>query len=467
MPLTRTASWTLFAAAGCALLAATAGSPSVAQDKPADLPKRPGSYSEVMGLKVANSVPPEKKAGFKAVAAYFAEYVANPRVYSAPQEFRSDIGPVTPQPESIETLLNQLRDFVLVPQPLGPRVNSDNADYIRELAAELDAAFSKVIKENATPVVRINATRMLAVAARSGAEVHYDTVTDLLTNPNTPPEIKYYAYQAAANLLAAYDFADYRGRRHSIAVLNKVKLGKLIRVVNEAVVAPAQLVAGAKGGKTPEATPEQLAVHGFIRRGAVRALAQVRFASVEDENKVVLYPVHTLARVATSDPALVPPPGSAEIAEAIICICNMSPHAPPGAAKGYNADTAAEAVAVGLRSFAGPRSGNPLDRSIAWKVYSARLSDALRTWRGLFDNTFDPANPAKFDSTFTPDSVNKVVNTGLSKVLGPIDKSDVTVRVDLAAMTVEIEQLRKATKRSTALFPDTAKTTLDALKLAK
>src|SRR5207249_1379898 len=134
---------------------------------------------------------------------------------------------------------------VWVPQPdplRGQRPNSDNAEYTRELAAELDAAFSKVIKENATPVVRINATRMLAVAARSGAEVHYDTVTDLLTNPNYPPEIKYYAYQAAANLLAAYDYADYRSRRHSI--LDKVKLGKLIRVVNEAVVVPVQLFAG-------------------------------------------------------------------------------------------------------------------------------------------------------------------------------------------------------------------------------
>ena len=91
------------------------------------------------------------------------------------------------------------------------------------------------------------------------------------------------------------------------------------------------------------------------------------------------------------------------------------------------------------------------------------LSDSLRVWRGLFDNTFDPANPAKVDATLVPKSVEAVVQTGLAKILGPIDKSDVTVRVDLGGMSAVLDPLRASPKRSTMLFNDVPKTALDGL----
>ncbi|HUR49263.1 MAG TPA: hypothetical protein VMY88_07035, partial [Acidimicrobiales bacterium] len=93
MPLTRSASWTLFGAAGFALLAAGdpsrlgsaafAVSPVARQDKKDDLPRRPTESTQVMGLK-STPIPPEKvpaaKTAFKAFAGYFADYVAHPRV---------------------------------------------------------------------------------------------------------------------------------------------------------------------------------------------------------------------------------------------------------------------------------------------------------------------------------------------------------------------------------------------------
>ena len=91
------------------------------------------------------------------------------------------------------------------------------------------------------------------------------------------------------------------------------------------------------------------------------------------------------------------------------------------------------------------------------------LSDSLRVWRGLFDNTFDPANPNKVDATLVPKSVEAVVQTGLAKILGPIDKSDVTVRVDLGGMSAVLDPLRASPKRSTMLFNDVPKTALDGL----
>jgi hypothetical protein len=43
------------------------------------------------------------------------------------------------------------------------------------------------------PVVKVNGMRLLAAACKSGAQVHWPTVTGLITNANTPPEVKYYA----------------------------------------------------------------------------------------------------------------------------------------------------------------------------------------------------------------------------------------------------------------------------------
>src|SRR5437764_705212 len=99
------------------------------------------------------------------------------------------------------------------------------------------------------------------------------------------------------------------------------------------------------GAPPPAPTPEQQAVAAFVRRQAVRALAQVRYASINvPPGGPTVYPSHTLARVIYSDPALSPPPNPAEIAEATLGLCNMSP--PAKASNSYNADAVADAVAT-------------------------------------------------------------------------------------------------------------------------
>jgi hypothetical protein len=360
---------------------------------------------------------------------------------------------------TLEAINNELARHILVPHPVptqGTRVGADQADYIRELGAALDEALSKVIRENPTPIVRLNATRLLATACRSGAAAHYPTVTDLVANPNYPPEVKNYAYQAAANLLAAYDLNDYRSRRHSAP--DKV-VEPLIKALEEAIFPPAQLETKKPDAKAADPTPDQLAVTGFVRRNAVRALAQVRFASFPANNPTV-YPAHTLARVALSDPALVPAPSPTEAAEAVMGLCNLTPN------KAYSPDLAAEAVAAGLRTFAAPRAGNPLDRSYPWRGYAARLTDMLRTWRATFDAGFDPAKPFDANPASVPKAVELVARNAIDKVLAPMDKvdstgkADVTVRVDLAGLDDVLSQLRRAPNRPPTLFRDVARTAL-------
>src|SRR5262249_34340883 len=156
---------------------------------------------------------------------------------------------------------------------------------------------------------------------------------------------------------------------------------ELVQALEDAIVAPNKLEAGqpAAAAAPEPPTPEQLAVNAYIRRQAVKALAQCRFASITvPPSGPTTYPAHTLARVIYSDPVITPPPNPAEIAEATLGLCNMSPP------RGYNEYAAADAVATGIIAFATPRAVDKSDHRYPWRTYAARLTEGLRLWKGVF-----------------------------------------------------------------------------------
>ena len=155
----------------------------------------------------------------------------------------------------IDKKIEEMSSYLLEPLPSlrNPldntqlRVPADKADFIREMGAALDVALMKVVNEHPERIVKINAMRMYVAACKSGAAAHWPTVTALLKNENTRPEIKFYALQAAANLLAAYDPADYQSRRHAIgskqprAEADK-EIGALVKAVEDCVLDPNKLL---------------------------------------------------------------------------------------------------------------------------------------------------------------------------------------------------------------------------------
>lgn len=452
MFLARVTSWTLLAALGFALVPSAAR----AQDVPA-LPKKPDTelVRQHRDQPRGGIQPGDLKAAresFTRFATYFADVVKHPAVWKASQDFKFDPpkGEKVPTLEGPEGILAELDRFLLIPVTGYSKQNLEPADYIRELGAALDRELRKLIETHPERIVRVNATRVLAHVARSGAPAHIATATALLGVPATPTEVKNYLFQVAEAALIANDPLELKTRKHSV---DPKTLAALVKVLEECVTTPSLLVPGLPP-KLDEAPADQLAVVAFVRRQAVRALAQVKFATVAD-GKNQLYPAYTLARVAMSDPTLVPAPGPAECAEAVIGICNMQPPA-----KGYNADVAVEAVAAGLYTFAAPRAANFTDRSLPWRTYSLRLGEAMYKWRMLFDPTYDLAKPNAFDPQSVPPVVEALYKEAVPKVLARIEKNDPAVNVDINVLREQLKTVRANPKRNTTLFANAPATSV-------
>ncbi|MBA4187823.1 MAG: hypothetical protein C0467_07375 [Planctomycetaceae bacterium] len=414
---------------------------------------------------------------FQNFAKYYADVISHPLVHKAAQDPGLKVDATGRDIPTVDGIIKSLDRFILEPNASvrtasdnpNPKVNIHNADYIRELGFALDAALKPIVETHPERVVRINAARLYAAVCSSGANAHWPTVTAWVSNPNTPTEIKYYALQAAANLLEAGDVFDYKGRRHAFDENPRSgaekKIGQLIAAVQDCVVNPNAIIA-IPDGKVENATPDQLAVVGFVRKQAIKTLGRVRFVEVPGPAGVMIYPAFTLVRVCMSDPALVPAPAPAECAEAIIGLCNMAPSRNTTPLKGFNADAVAEAITTGLITFAGPRASNPLDRSLPWRGYAMRMADAFKAWRPLFDPLYDPTQPTKFDAGTVPKDISDLITRAQTAVLVPIEKVDVSgkpdlaARVDIEGLKAFLKQLQSKPKRSGLLITGVPATAL-------
>ena len=429
MSRTRFLAWTLLSAAGFALVAP----PASAQT---ELPKRPDS-SLIIQLRdqprggIGKEELKAARESFAKTAKYYADLIAHPAVWKASQDFKLDTpGVRVPTIDGPNGILAELDRFMLDPVPNSSKPNLEPADYIREFGAALDAALKTLIETHPETVVRVNAARVLAHVARTGAPAHFPTITALLTNGGTRTEIKYYLFHAAGAVLAANDPNDIKLRKHAADPKTVGGAGEGARRLGRRPVDVPRRAAGREAGGD-RARPARGDRHGAP--AGRPALGQTKFASIPGpDGRTKIYPAYTLARVALGDPALVPAPGPGECAEAAIGLCNMAPVEEKGgrfiADKAYNPDVAAEAVLTALVTFAKPRAGNPLDRSLPWRSYAARTAEGLRNWRMLFDPDLDYVQLTKPEPKFAPQlipaPVEELYKEVVPKVLAPMDRTD-------------------------------------------
>jgi hypothetical protein len=467
MTLSRLAAWTLLAAAGFGLIDRAA----TAQDTP--IPVKSGAAIEALTVykdKATRGIPTEElpaaRKQFLAFAKYFGDVVKHPLVYKHLQDPSvKDTSPANrtiPTFEGNEGIFTQLNRFIVEPTARSG-VTRDRGDYIREFGAAFDTVLKPIINENPEKIVRINATRILADVCKTGATAFYPTVTELLKNPNTPTYIKYYAFVAARNLLAAYDVYDIRSRRHSNGWKNlqtkgagDKELAELVVALEKHITDPAAIMTFVPNFKVEDATPDQIEVVQFIRRQAIRALGEVRFVSLlGPDGTSTIYPAYTLARVCVSDPTLGIPPTPSECAEAAIGLCNMSQVRDTDVRKDYDVDTAVEAVTTALVTFAETRAAKPQDKTLDWRGYGLRLSEALKTWRLLFDIGYNPMRPNNFSGTVPP-AVDNLVQRAQTALLAPLENGNGRVAIEELRAYLKTQRARTNRKPLFSTIPATS-----------
>ncbi len=408
---------------------------------------------------------PEEKANqelFRQVAQFYVYKVTHDQFYSG-----NDTGELKARnpDQTIDGVLAELENrFILVP-PTDQRLTGDQMDYIQDFGAALDAAVVEVLSNRTPPtIIRVNAARMLALAAKTGAPAHGKTILALLNNTffkrdgkptETPPEVLYHTLRATEGFFASYDPRQYGTPRYGyhwlmfrqddlpdmIAIIKQLE--KMVlegpAVGDKAYVPTANPVVRTavddpttdttKAPKVdPVTTPEQIAVVKYFRRQAVRALAKVRFDTLPLDSSTggQVRPALTIAKVAVADASIVPTVTAAEAIDAVIGLCGILP------SQNLNMELVIEAVGKGVRSAYAYQARPETEKAIAWKLYSARLKVALDGW----------AKNAAGNARLRPylQEITALGNLITSDILDPIDKDQKPVLPRLDAWVSRVTQ---------------------------
>lgn len=382
---------------------------------------------------------------------HYVGRLTHPDMFSAARELR----PGTDLP--MDATLSQFKKFVLAPEP-NQKYTPDQADYIKEFGEAFVVVFKPLLESNVERIVRLNAARMLSEAAKCGAPAFAPLITNLIASANTPGEVKYYALKAVEGFLAAHDIVKLASPNvmhdHTIRA---PELAALLSAIEATIFDPTKIITFPPGVDPKQAPPEIGSVVAYIRRQAIRAYAQTRFASLDLGDGKMMYPAFVLARVALSDSSLSPKPGPAETAEAAIGLCGMQPD------KNFMLDAAADAVATGILTFARtltmPSEDNAI-RVTPWKLYGAKLKAALLAWKsGTLSNVAPNLNPQ---------AAIELVDLAVPSVLNALEREGAAGRTNQGFEIRKLDQYRQALranpKTSKLLFRGVEATSLAPLQ---
>ena len=275
-------------------------------------------------------------------------------------------------PESLETLLDEVDRACSWPNQRQPP-NAAQMEYAKAFGKVLSTKIMDVYNQTDKKLEKVNAARMLAVAGKLPYEGLADIYLNIIRDNSYPDEIKLFAFHGLRNLLAIPD--PNFPAKHFIATL--AKLAEISKELEKYITHKC----------APGLSAEQARVIQYIRREAVRALAQVKVSVVRQQNEVLTKPIVTLLRVATNDkyvsPAEAALPGHGysmmEQIEAVIGIGNMLPD------KDLNLDVVAWMLndamddiskfqAKERTDFQRDERNKPL---IPWRITAVHLSDAF------------------------------------------------------------------------------------------
>jgi hypothetical protein len=281
-------------------------------------------------------------------------------------------------------------------------VNSADADNMRrnnpvftEMFLQALALRARDVMITTQPLAAVNGARMLARLAQAGSEDAGDACLEAVKNekdfldPLARAGVQYWALQGLGNLLGRWAEAPTGADAPAVPASRKERQAKyveaLVNVIEQFLPKDGKPPAGLTWSSRDEERGLQL-----FRREAVRALAQYRSpAVVDDKGKILVPSALTLLKVVNND-GLAPPVRLDEQIEAAWGVARLRDKLVPA----YQPDYAAQQIAAIVVEMA--RTASPTPKGAIpkhpWKVYAARLADALEVMRAEAKGTPDKAD---------------------------------------------------------------------------
>jgi hypothetical protein len=298
-------------------------------------------------------------------------------------------------------LIRELEQQVeLVPQPGTNRLSVNQVKYGEEMGIAINNAARKVLENSARPIELINAVRMMAITSKMPAPVLADTFVEIINNAKHSDAIKLYAFQGLRRLLEQIDLLDQT--KHIIGPRDNTKLAAVTEALSKYILQ----------NRTPRDAREATVIQ-YVRTEAVAALARCRESVIRKaNNEVITRPAWALAHVFSADPNITPGFTVIERSEAAMGFAQMKMD------KSVNLDVGAYFVGQALAAFVLQMSqdyGN-VNKGLGlpaypWKIYSARWSYALASWR---ENTKTSTNK---------EAVKSLADTAITDILKEVERT--------------------------------------------
>jgi len=389
----------------------------------AEIPKPPTDVSRVRSIvlsmrngNTALSDDPKNRTAIKTIAQWLAFSIAQPPYNGEPVPREAKINLPADQ-LTMAFLMSEAEFFSRLDPPAGSmgRLTVNQLDYGDAFGAEVAQAAKVVLDNSGRPIELINAVRLLSIAGRLPAPAVVDPLLDIVNNAKISDAMKLYAFQGLRNILDQTP-VDEPGKHIKLAPDNAARLAQIGQALVNYVMQK----------RTPRDEKEK-AVIEFVRRDAVAALARFKDGVIRKPNKDLIFrPSWHLMRVIASDPTVYPVFTIQEQTEAAIGFSQMKVD------PDMNLDVAAYNVAPVIVTFvraanldaerAGRDGTHP---AVPWKIYSAKLSYALATWR----EAAKPLPKARFSQNVV-DFANEAISS-----LDPIEKKGPDAATNIGGLT--------------------------------
>jgi hypothetical protein len=313
------------------------------------------------------------------------------------------------QARSVHDLLKELFALLVLPDPSRniPPPNSNQQRYMQEFTAALIEPIERVL-QNAKPIARINAVIVLARLGETGDEAVVKPLLKILNDKKQYDAVKLYALIGLKNVFRAKNAPDAEQRFKDVD-----DESDYVRDMLEFMVRKPNL--------PPNATQEEMEAFKYVRREAIRAVAQTRRPLLVKKSKPILLadrrpaqPALELLRIMRND-SISPAPTLTEQIEAAIGICLMNPR--QDLTLTYQVPYALQHLGLFFVDFADKyeKDRSKTTKTAMWQLESIRLQKALSNLETVGASPEDKATMLKFVAAAKP-MLKRIEEKGESNV---------------------------------------------------